>query len=287
MRENPAGLKSPQIDESLVAAHPELAVLTLNLPMSDGEPMETHRAWLQAHLILATLHQHWRDREDWFAGANLFLYYCVEQAQQIIAEEAEPTRPRRAFRGPDVFVVQNIDGRVPRDMWVVWNEGGRYPDVIFECLSPSTRLNDLTTKKELYERVFRTPEYYVFDPYDPRILLGWQLTTARGYQPVSPDDRGWLWSPTFELWLGRWEGIFERYPATWIRFFDQEGQLVLTIDEAAERRMQAAEQHAQAAEQHAQVSARQAQAAEQRAAAAEAEAVRLRAELARLRGETS
>jgi Uma2 family endonuclease len=43
---------------------------------------------------------------------------------------------------------------------VVWEEGGRYPEVIFEFLSPSTRQADRTVKKELYEQVFRTPEYY-------------------------------------------------------------------------------------------------------------------------------
>ncbi|MGH8059898.1 MAG: Uma2 family endonuclease, partial [Candidatus Entotheonellia bacterium] len=106
--------------------------------------METQREWLQIHLILESLNQQWKDRQDFHAGGNMFLYYCGEQARQIIAEEAEPTRPRRAFRGPDVFVVLHIDGRVPRDMWVVWEEGGRYPDVIFEFLSPSTRRNDLT-----------------------------------------------------------------------------------------------------------------------------------------------
>ena len=34
-----------RLDPALLEAHPELAVLALELPDSDGEPLETEREW--------------------------------------------------------------------------------------------------------------------------------------------------------------------------------------------------------------------------------------------------
>lgn len=257
-----------EVDPALVAAHPELAVLTLDLPDSDGEPMENEREQFQMLLLRDSLMQYWHGRQDFYVAGNMFVYYSTEQAHQILAEMAEPTRPRRAFRGPDLFVIFNVDGSFRRQKWVVWDEEGRYPDVIFEFLSPSTRRVDQTTKKALYERTFKTREYYWYDPFDPREFQGWRLDPDTGYQAMTPDPRGWLWSPSLHLWIGRWEGTYLSDPATWLRFYDPHGQLVLTSQETAEAERARAE------------------AAEQRATAAEAEVARLRAELARLQGES-
>ena len=139
--------------------------------------------------------------------------------------------------------------------------------MICEFLSPSTRRIDQTTKKTLYEQTFRTREYYWYDPFDPREFQGWHLDLNNGYQAMIPDSRGCMWSPTLHLWIGRWEGTYLSDPATWLRFYDPHGQLVLTSQETAE-----------AAE-------RRAEAERARATAAEAELARLQTELARLRGE--
>jgi len=79
-----------------------------------------------------------------------------------------------------------------RQGWVVWEEGGRYPDVIIELLSPSTAAIDRGVKKDLYEQVFRTP--YYFDPFAPESLAGWRLQPGVGYQPLVANDWGWLTS---------------------------------------------------------------------------------------------
>jgi len=270
-----------EIDSALLAAHPELAVLTLDLPDSDGVPVDNEREYFQMSLLLEVLDQYWHDRQDFYAGGNMFVYYSVEQAHQILAEEAEPARPRRAFRGPDLFVVLNVDGSFRRQKWVVWDEGGRYPDVIFEFLSPSTRRIDQTTKKTLYEQTFKTREYYWYDPFDPREFQGWRLDSDNRYQAMTPDVRGWIWSPALQLWIGRWEGTYRRDQTTWLRFYDPEDRLVLTSGEIAETALQQAEMTKQRAE----TAAQRAEVEQARAEAAEAELTRLRAELARLREE--
>ena len=262
------------IDPALLAAHPELAALTLDLPDSDGEPMENEREYFQIVLLYEALEQYWRGRQDFYMGGNMFVYYSPDQAHEILAEEADPARPRRAFRGPDLFVVLNVDGSFQRQKWVVWDEGGRYPEVIFEFLSPSTRRSDQTTKKTLFEQTFKTREYYWYDPFDPREFQGWHLDSDNRYQAMTPDARGWIWSPALQLWIGRWEGTYRRDQTTWLRFYDPEDRLVMTSGEIAEIALQQAEMTKQRAET-----------AEQRATAAEAELARLQAELARLRGE--
>jgi hypothetical protein len=146
-----------KIDKKMLADYPELAVLTLDLPDNDGEPMENERERLQINLILDVLYQHWKDRLDFYAAGNMFLYYCAEQARQIIEEVAEPSRPRHTFRGPDMFIVVNIDGSFRRQKWVVWEEGGRYPYVIFDFLSPSTCQADLTMTSVGTKSAWRCP----------------------------------------------------------------------------------------------------------------------------------
>ena len=111
----------------------------IDLPYDDGEPLESNWHRLQINLLGDALHQHWHGRTDFFAGGNMFVYYSLEQART------------RDYKGPDFFVVTGADGTRPRHSWVLWEEGGRYPNVIVELLSPSTMAQDLGPKKDLYE----------------------------------------------------------------------------------------------------------------------------------------
>jgi Uma2 family endonuclease len=64
------------------------------------------------------------------------VYYDFQQLRQ------------RAFRGPDFFLACNVT-QEPRSCWVVWEEGGRYPDLIIEFLSEATAQVDRNEKKIL------------------------------------------------------------------------------------------------------------------------------------------
>ena len=219
---------------------PELARLeALELPDSDGEPMENERERIQINLGIESLDQYWRERNDFYVAGNMFLYYSVSQAQAVIKELNAPGLPKQAFRGPDLFVVLHTDGSYRRQKWVVWEEDGRYPDVILEFLSPTTRRIDLGEKKRLYEQTFRTREYFCFDYLNPsgeNSLMGWRLDARGQYQPISPDERGWLWSEELTLWVGRWAGRILRAETLWLRFYTPEGDLVRTQAEAEHQR---------------------------------------------------
>jgi Uma2 family endonuclease len=216
-----------------------------DLIFDDGEPLESPRHRIAMTVLIRSAQQALAERSDWFVGGNMFIYYSRDQALN------------QDFRGPDFFAVLEIDGRRERKAWVTWEEQGRYPDVIIELLSSSTAAVDRGVKKTLYERVFKTPDYFIFDPFAPASLQGWSLDIRHGYQPLSPNPQNWLWCETLQLWLGTWEGTIDREPATgtcqWLRFYKPDGNLVLLPEEAAqlqaEQEQQRAEQEQQRAEQ--------------------------------------
>ena len=194
-----------------------------NLIFDDGEPLESNRHRIAMNALIRSMLVAMANRRDYFVGGNMFIYYSSQQIRN------------RDFRGPDFFVVLNVDGEREREGWVVWEENGRYPDVIIELMSPSTAAIDIGVKKDIYEQTFRTPNYYVFNPFEPESLQGWRLDLERGYQQLNPNPQGWLWCQRLGLWLGTWEGTIEDKPGIWLRFYDQQGNLVLLPEEAAFR----------------------------------------------------
>jgi Uma2 family endonuclease len=202
---------------------------------SDEPTLETDLHLRQIILLLNSLEWLWQDRTDFFASGNLTIYFSP---QQIKSQD---------FRGPDFFVVLGTERRT-RKSWVVWEEGGKYPNVIVEVLSDSTAKADRGTKKQIYQEIFRTPEYFWFDP-DTLEFAGFVLM-AGTYEPIAPNEAGHLWSRQLDLYVG--------IHNTKLRFFTASGDLVPAPDEAARTAQQQADQAQQQAEQ-AQQQAEQAQ----------------------------
>ncbi len=139
----------------------------------------------------------------------------------------------------------------PRKSWIVWEEKGQYPHVIVECLSDSTAKTDRSFKKTLYQDVFRTPDYFWFDP-DSLEFEGFHLQNGV-YEPIPLNGDGHRWSEELDLFLGVLDGK--------LRFFSPEGRLVPTPEEVARAERQ------------------QVVAERRRAEAAQTESERLRAKL--------
>ena len=199
----------------------------LELPAEDGIPLESNWHRIEMNLLIESIHYQWRNRTNYFAGGNMFIYFNTHQASDL------------DYRGPDVFVVKDVDGTRDRDSWILWEEDGRYPDVIVELSSPSIMTVDMGMKKVIYEKTFRTQEYFCYDPKS-MILYGWKLV-GRSYQKIQPNEHDWLWSHEMGLWLGAWEGIFQRLNTLWLRFYTEDGQLVQTSSEAEAQRADNAE----------------------------------------------
>lgn len=187
--------------------------------LSDEPPLETDLHRLQMTLLIECLAWWWSDRQDFYASGNLTLYYSPRQ------------RKSEQFRGPDFFVVLGTERKL-RKSWVVWEEDGKYPNVIVEILSPKTAATDRGLKKQIYQDIFRTPDYFWFDPKTLE-FKGFHLLDGQ-YQELQPNPKGWLWSQQMELYLGIHESK--------LRLFTAEGQLLPTPEERAEQERQQKEQ---------------------------------------------
>ncbi|BAU07669.1 hypothetical protein CEN41_18810 [Fischerella thermalis CCMEE 5330] len=194
---------------------PEDVILPPSDLYSDEPPLESELHLEQIMLLLKCLKWLWRDRTDFYAAGNLTIYYSLNKSKS------------EDFRGPDFFVVLDTE-RKTRKSWVVWEEDGKYPNVILEILSESTANIDKEFKKKLYQDTFRTPDYFWFDPYTLE-FAGFHLVDGN-YQPLEASNQGHLWSQQLGLYLGIHQGL--------LRFFTPEGQLVPTPEEEAESERQ-------------------------------------------------
>ena len=205
-----AQLDTPTAPEDLIIPSGDL--------WSDEPELESDLHRDQIELLLNCLKWWWHNRTDFYASGNLTIYFSPQQITT------------RDFRGPDFFVVLGVENR-PRKSWVLWNEEGKYPDVIIELLSKSTATVDRTLKKELYQDTFRTPEYFWFHP-DTQEFKGFRLMGGK-YQPIVANESGWLWSDRLELFIGVHQSK--------LRFFTLDGELIPTVEERAISAQQQAE----------------------------------------------
>jgi Uma2 family endonuclease len=244
-----------------------------DLPSSDGMPMETHRHVLQMTLLMDVLMVLWAERTDVFIGGNMFVYFSPNQ---VLSED---------FRGPDFFVVQGVERR-DRKSWIVWQEGGKGPDVVVELLSESTAHIDKTRKKQIYQERLRVPEYFWYDPFSAE-LAGFALIEGE-YQPITLDAGGRLPSRVLDLTLLRWDGSYGGVEATWLRWATADGTLLPTAAELASTQLQHAEEQRRRADEEqrrADEVQRRAEEERQRADRAESRIAELEAQLARLRAD--
>ncbi|NJM85491.1 MAG: Uma2 family endonuclease [Leptolyngbyaceae cyanobacterium RM2_2_21] len=205
---------------------------------SDEPPLETDFHRSQIDLLIRLLNHWWRDgqrpapkgyRQDFYISGNLTVYYNTQQLKS------------RDFRGPDVFVVLETEKK-DRRSWTVWEEGGKYPNVVIELLSSSKASVDKGTKKTLYQDVWRLPEYYWFHP-ETLEFAGFHLVEGH-YKAIPPNEHDRLPSQQLGLELG----IHERQ----LRWFTAEGNLIPLPEEAerqrADQEQQRADQEQQAKE---------------------------------------
>ncbi len=207
---------------------------------SDEPPLESSLHLQQMLLLLKCIDWWWRNHNDFFAAGNLSIYYSPRQ------------RKSEDFRGPDFFVVLNTE-RKPRKSWVVWEEDGKYPNLIVELLSNSTAATDKGLKKQIYQDTFRTPEYFWFDPNN--LEFAGFILVGGTYEPIEPNPQGLLWSQQLSLYFGVHENN--------LRYFTAEGQLIPTPEEIALQETQRAEQETQHALQATQHALQETQRAEQ------------------------
>ncbi|HRI69271.1 MAG TPA: Uma2 family endonuclease [Polyangium sp.] len=186
--------------------------------------MESYVHLMQVVLLLRGLQWAWRDRSDYFASANMSIFYTVMTAS------GNKVMRKLKFRGPDFFVALGVRHQPRRRSWVVENEG-KYPDVIVEVLSSRTKNADRGRKKEIYEQTFRTPEYFLFDPKTDT-LEGFRLVDGK-YRAIVPNAHGHLWSEKLGMALGLHHDDDPAIAGKVARYFTADGQMIAIPEEDA------------------------------------------------------
>jgi Uma2 family endonuclease len=204
-----------------------------DLPTEDGIPMESQLHLLVMTLLIESLELFWTGRQDFFVGGNMCFYYSALQSKV------------NDFRGPDFFVVLDTEHK-KRESWVMWEEGGKAPNLILEILSRSTESKDRGEKMRIYERSLRIPEYFLYDPRTG-VLEGYHLV-GRSYESIPPTAEGRLASNQLGLLLGVEACTFMNYPDRFVRFYTPDG---LRLPSGEEQRAEAERQWAEAERQRA------------------------------------
>jgi Uma2 family endonuclease len=159
-----------------MAPHPEQAMSAtappkpvVHYPDDDGLPMSDNTLQYQWIVTLqANAEAYYRDDPDVFAAGNN-LIYAVEGDSKV----------RQA---PDVYVAF---GRPKgyRGSYKVWEEGGTFPQVVFEVWSPGNEFKQMLAKFAFYEK-HGAEEYYLLYPEFPAHAEGWVRTGGK-LEPVA------------------------------------------------------------------------------------------------------
>jgi len=198
--------------------------------------------------LLEALKEHFRDDPQVYVTGDIFLYYLDEDnVRQSVS--------------PDVFVVRGVEKKTRR-IYKLEAEG-KAPDVVIELTSPSTKIEDLSTKRLIY-RALGVKEYFLFDPFGEAIrpaLRGYRLKSGDYSPMVGPRLRSEVLGLDLTVERGR------------LRLYDRKTGERLRTHRESEARLRIVEEKAAR-----ELAARQA--AEAKAAAVEAENLRLREQLA-------
>lgn len=97
-----------------------------------------------------------------------------------------------------------------------------------------------------YERILQVPVYVIFEPDTGSLEVRQQVEGV--YQIQQPDAEGRYWMDVLSLFLGVWFGTKADRTGYWLRWWDQQGNLLPWGVERIEQEKQRAEQEKQRAE---------------------------------------
>jgi Uma2 family endonuclease len=215
--------------------------------------------------------------------------YAIGQDCGIYWRETDP--PERGAEAPDWFYVPNVPATLDgfRRSYVLWREH-MAPFIALEFASgngeeerdrtPLTVAADGTTTKPgkfwVYERIIRIPYYGIYEMRTGNLEVYHLIDFV--YRRMEPNERGHYPIPVLDVELGLWQGSYQNQELLWLRWWDSQGNLLLTGSEQVEIERALVEQEQQRTQQERQRTQQERQRAEQERQRAEQE--RQRAEQA-------
>jgi hypothetical protein len=182
-------------------------------------------------------------------------HFIIGQDSGIYWRLPEPPEPLVAGAlAPDWFYVPNVPPKlngIVRKSYVLWKEFIR-PVIAIEFVSGNgSEERDRTPrlgKFWIYENAI-CPTYYAIYEVTKASVEVYRLE-SRQFERMSPNRRGHFPIEPMGVELGIWPGKYENLEYPWLRWWDEQGKLLLTSNERAEQEAQRAEQEAQRAAEH-------------------------------------
>ena len=185
----------------------------------DDTPVDSWYSERQHRLLTDALHVSWKTPggRPHLAATDVGLFFAVNQPPL----------------SPDVMVSLDVTAPAnplekPNHSYYIW-KFGKPPDAIVEVVS-NREGGELTTKLAAYARI-HIPFYIVWDPYGhlgDQALHCFRLDGMR-FVPCEP------WFPDLELGVTTWDGEYDGFSGRWLRWCDQQGELLATgIERAVE-----------------------------------------------------
>jgi len=222
------------------------------LPESDGTFVKNFQEHPQSILLTDSITPSLQQRHP---DGN----YCIGQDCGIYWRLTDP--PERGAESPDWFFVPNVPATlngIVRRSYVLWQELIS-PLIVLEFVSgdgseerdrtPLSRSGQEDVKPGkfwIYENVIRPAFYGIYEVSRARVEV-YHLMEGE-YQLVVENDRGHYPITPLGVELGIWQGRYQNMELPWLRWWDSEGNLLLTGDERAELESQRAELESQRAE---------------------------------------
>ena len=230
--------------EPLPPDHPAIPNVE-DIVLSDGMPVESVCAQAIGRMLCEILYGSWQPGAPFLAVSNVGLFYRTGTPAIVPDVMVKMDSPPRG----DFFKTNYNNG------FFTWDRG--VPEIAIEVVL-KTDGGETTDKVRIYETA-GVPNYVVWDPagfQSDREIRYWGSSSSGLVETEIPEVL-----PRVGLGLRAWEGVYDGDSGRWLRWFDAQGEMLLTKGEVAE------EQSQLAAEQ------------KRRAEAAEAELARLRERL--------
>ncbi|MBE9004509.1 Uma2 family endonuclease [Fortiea sp. LEGE XX443] len=193
------------------------------LPDSDDTPVDNELQILIPSLLLSILTSIWQNRDDWFFGINMGIYYADGKPAIV----------------PDGFLsigVERFIGENGRSSYVMWEEDGISPILTLEIVS-QTYNYEYEQKKLDYAQLGVL--YYVI--YAPTRLRRKRQRLeiyhlVNGEYILQAGDK--IWMPEVGLGIGRDRGTYQGITREWLYWYDETGRRYSTPEELVTAREQ-------------------------------------------------
>ena len=195
------------------------------LPDSDDTPVDNELQNLIPNLLEAILAMAWPDRQDWFFGVDMGIYYA-------------PSTPAVV---PDGFLslgVERFIGEEGRLSYVMWEEDNIAPTLALEVVS-KTYGGEYERKKDIYADLgIRYYAVYLPNP-SSSMRARRQRQPLEVYELVDGTyqllEGGPIWLPEIGLGLGRERGTYLGREREWLYWYEQDGNRLLTPEERVDQ----------------------------------------------------